>query len=96
MMPDIVGALYGSKDEYLKRVDMTATRIHSRNAAVYWEGGRNADYVETCLRRLRDVEGKGDAELTKWVDAFDRDKKEAGMSFWYELRRGADEVLREF
>jgi glyceraldehyde-3-phosphate dehydrogenase (ferredoxin) len=96
MMPDIVGSLYGAKDEYLKRVDMTATRIHSRNAAVYWESGRNLDYVEACLKRLRDVEGKKDAELTKWGDAFGKDKKDAGMSFWYEMRRGADEALREF
>ncbi|MBI4677056.1 MAG: aldehyde ferredoxin oxidoreductase [Elusimicrobia bacterium] len=96
MMPDIIGSLYGKKDEYLKRIDMTATRIHSRNAAVYWESERNIDFVASALKRLRDVEGNKDPKLSKWIDFFDKDRKEAAMSFWYDMRRGADEVLREF
>ncbi|MBI5624144.1 MAG: aldehyde ferredoxin oxidoreductase [Elusimicrobia bacterium] len=96
MIPDIVGSLYGLKDEYVRSAAMTAARIHSRNAAVFWESERNCDFVASALARLRDVEGNKDAELSRWVDSFGKDKREAGLSYWYEMRRGADEVLREF
>jgi len=95
MMPDIVGSLLGQKEEYLRRIGMTATRIHSRNAAVFWESGRNVDFVAGALKRLRDVEGNKDPELLKWIDLFDKDRGEAALSYWYELRRGSDESLRE-
>jgi len=96
MLPEIIGSLYGKKEEYLRRVAMTATRIHSRNAAVFWESERNVDFVATALQRLRDVEGVKDAELSRWIDLFQKDRREAALSYWYEMRRGADEALREF
>jgi glyceraldehyde-3-phosphate dehydrogenase (ferredoxin) len=96
MIPDIVGSLYGLKDEYLKAADMTATRIHSRNASVFWEGERNIDFTASALRRLRDVEGNKDPELARWADSFSKDNAESALSWWYEMRRGADEALREF
>ncbi|MBI5209029.1 MAG: aldehyde ferredoxin oxidoreductase [Elusimicrobia bacterium] len=96
MMPDIIGSLYGKKDEYLRRIDMTAARINSRNAAVFWEPQRNVDFVLSALRRLRDVEGNKDPALSKWLDLFAQDRPEAAASYWYDMRRGADEALREF
>ena len=96
LIPDIVGELIGKKAEYLRRVDLTAARIHSRNAAVFWETQRNVDFVACALKRLRDAEGSQDLELGRWLDLFAKDRAEAAMSYWYELCRGADESLREF
>ncbi|MBU2574109.1 MAG: aldehyde ferredoxin oxidoreductase [Elusimicrobia bacterium] len=96
MIPDIVGELFGKKEEYVQRVAMTAARIHSRNAAVFWESGRNIDFVACALKRLRDAEGNKDPLLLKWIDLFAGDRREAALTYWYEMRRGADESLREF
>jgi glyceraldehyde-3-phosphate dehydrogenase (ferredoxin) len=96
MIPDILGSLLGKKDEYLERVRMTATRIHSRNAAVFWETGRNVDFVASALKRLREVEGNKDPDLAAWIDRFEKDRIEAARSYWCEIRRGADEGLWEF
>jgi glyceraldehyde-3-phosphate dehydrogenase (ferredoxin) len=96
MIPEIVGSLLGKKDEYLERARMTATRIHSRNAAVFWETTRNADFVATALKRMRDVDGNKDPDLAGWIDRFEKDRKETALSYWFEVRRGADESLWEF
>ncbi|HSW39181.1 MAG TPA: aldehyde ferredoxin oxidoreductase N-terminal domain-containing protein, partial [Acidobacteriota bacterium] len=45
MVPEIIGSLYGLKDEYVQRAMMTASRINSRNSSVYWESERCIDYV---------------------------------------------------
>ena len=57
MLPEIVGTLFGKKDEFLQTLHVTASRINSRNASMFWESARNADYVHTFLLRHRDVEG---------------------------------------
>ena len=44
----------------------------------------------------RILEGNRDAELMKWIDLFERDKNEAGLTFWYETHKGIQESLREF
>ena len=50
----------------------------------------------TFLKRKQTVEGDSSKELTRWVDAFERDRKEAALSFWYEMHKGIQESLREF
>ncbi len=47
MLPEIVGTLFGKKDEYLARIAVTASRINSRNSSIFWESERNADCVRT-------------------------------------------------
>lgn len=74
---------------------MTATRINSRNASVFWESERNFDYLYTFLKRRQLVEGDTDSELLKWIAFFEKDKKEAALSFWYEIHKGITESLRE-
>lgn len=96
MLPDIVGSVYGLKDEYLKAIAVTASRINSRNASVFWESERDVDFVASYLKRRRDVEGDKDPELARWVDAFERDRHEAALEWWYEMRKGIDESLRAF
>jgi glyceraldehyde-3-phosphate dehydrogenase (ferredoxin) len=96
MLPDLLGALYGIKDEYKKNILLTAGRINSRNASVMWETERNIDFIHTFLKRRRFVEGDNDSNLVKWIEEFDKDKKEAALNFWYEIHKGIFESLREF
>jgi len=96
MLPDIVASLYGLKDEFLSTIAVTASRINSRNSSIFWESGRNADYLYTFLKRRREVEGDTDAELSRWIELFEKDKGEAALSFWYEVHKGIHESLREF
>jgi len=96
MLPEIVQSLYGMKTEFLHLVEVAASRINSRNASVYWESERNLDFVLAFLRRRRDVEGDKDPVLQRWIEAFEKDKQEAGLEWWYEMRKGIDESLRAF
>jgi glyceraldehyde-3-phosphate dehydrogenase (ferredoxin) len=96
MAPEIVGSLYGLQDEYVNNIHITASRINSRNSAVFWESERNIDYIHTFLKRKHDVEGDNDPGLMKWIDFFERDKTEAALTFWYDIHKGVHESLREF
>lgn len=95
LMPDIVGKLFGNKEGFLKSIDLTASRIQSRNASLFWESERTMDYVHTFLKKKL-AEGDAHPELPHWVEKFDADKKEASLEFWYEIHKGAHETLREF
>jgi len=96
MLPDIIGSLYGMKDAYLERILITASRINSRNSSVFWESERNIDFVHAFLKRKRDVDGEKSPEFLAWLDAFEKDRHEAALNFWYEMHKGAHESLREF
>ena len=78
-VPDIFGSLYGMKDQLLAATAVTASRINSRNASVYWESERDIDFVLTFLKRVRDVEGEKDPQLLEWISRFEKDKKEAAL-----------------
>ncbi|MBN1884858.1 MAG: aldehyde ferredoxin oxidoreductase [Candidatus Krumholzibacteriota bacterium] len=96
MLPEIVERLFEMKDAFLGNVAMTASRINSRNAGVYWESERSLDFVYSFLRRKRDVDGETAPELGHWLDRFEKNKQEAGLDFWYEMHKGIQESLREF
>jgi len=96
MLPEIVGTLFGKKDQYLDQIAVTASRINSRNSSILWESERNADFVHLFLRRKRDVDGESRPELVAWLDKFERDKREAAIEYWYEVHKGTHESLREF
>ena len=96
MIPDIVGSLYGLKNEFLENIAITASRINSRNASVYWESERALDFVSTFLKRKQTIEGNKDPELITWIERFEQDKNETGLAFWYEMHKGIQESLREF
>lgn len=96
MLPEIVGTLFGRKDQYLAQIAVTASRINSRNSSIFWESERNADFVHTFLKRKREVDGDSRPELLTWLDKFQRDKSEAALEFWYEIHKGIHESLREF
>jgi len=96
MLPDVMGSLYNRKEQFLRAIDVLASRLHSRNSPIFWESARNIDYLHTFLLRKRDVDREGHPELAAWLERFDRDKKEAAREFWYETLKGIDEGLREF
>ena len=95
MLPEIVQALYGKRDDVLRKVAFTATRINSRNASSHWDGARNADYIATFLKRHRDVEKTSRPELGEWIERFSKEPQEASYAFWYEVHKGIHESLRE-
>jgi glyceraldehyde-3-phosphate dehydrogenase (ferredoxin) len=96
MLPDIVGTLFGMKDQYLEQIAVTASRINTRKSSVFWESDRTADLVHTFLKRKREVEGDSRPELLAWLDKFQKDKQEAALEFWYEIHKGIHESLLEF
>ncbi|NLH12431.1 MAG: aldehyde ferredoxin oxidoreductase [Holophagae bacterium] len=96
MLPEIVESLFGQRTAFERSIEVTASRINSRNASVFWESERSLDLVIQFLRRKHEVEGKQDPELLAWLARFEGDKHAAGLDFWYEMHKGAHESLREF
>jgi glyceraldehyde-3-phosphate dehydrogenase (ferredoxin) len=96
MMPDIFDSLYRMKAAFLAMNAITASRINSRNSSLFWESERDLDFIYSFLKRKRDVDGDANPDLATWIEAFDKDKHEAGLNFWFEVRKGIDESLRDF
>ena len=96
MLPEIVESLYGMREQFLEMVEITASRINSRNSSIFWESERDIDFVMTFLKRRRDVDGDKDPKLQMWIDAFEKDKQEAALDWWCEMKKGIDETLRAF
>ncbi len=96
IMPDIIDKLFGLRNEYLQSVKLIASRIHSRNASVFWESRRNIDFVYYYLKKLRNEDGVNHPELIEWLARFEENCTQAAFDFWYEIHKGAHELLREF
>ena len=96
LIPDIMENIFGEKDAFLNSINMTASRITSRNASVFWESERNMDMVFTFLKNKKEIDGIRHPELDHWVDFFTRDKHAAAYEFWYEMHKGIHEMLREY
>ncbi len=96
IMPDVMEELYGIKDKFIHNLKLTATRINSRNASIFWESERTVDFLYRFLRRKADEDNVRDQELDRWIKAFEEDKFEAALQFWFEIHKGIHESLREF
>lgn len=96
LMPDIIEKIFGLKDRFLESVRLTASRIASRNAAVFWESERNIDILLSFLKDKRAIDRIDDPELNRWLERFEQDKHRAAFDFWYEMHKGAHEELRDF
>ncbi|MBN2057163.1 aldehyde ferredoxin oxidoreductase [bacterium] len=96
MLPEIVESLFGLKEDMQRAIAVTAGRINSRNASVFWESRRAVEFVKTFLLRARDAGGNNSPELAAWLVKFDKDADEAALEFWYEMHKGTHESLREF
>jgi glyceraldehyde-3-phosphate dehydrogenase (ferredoxin) len=84
------------KEKFLQEISITASRINSRNSSIFWESERNIDFLHTFLKRKREVEDVKDAEMGKCIEYFGKNRGGAAWSFWYEMRKGIQESLREF
>jgi len=89
-------AAYAKGKQLVEKVKATASRIHSRNASVFWKAGRSADLVHEFLKRRRDVGGVQRPDLDGWIGRFDKNRRGAALDFWYEMHKGAHESLLEF
>jgi glyceraldehyde-3-phosphate dehydrogenase (ferredoxin) len=96
MLPEIIESLYGMREQFLEMTAITASRINSRNSSIFWESERDLDFIMTFLKRRRDVEGDKDPQLQQWIEAFEKDKNEAALDWWCEMKKGIDETLRAF
>jgi glyceraldehyde-3-phosphate dehydrogenase (ferredoxin) len=96
MIPEIIISLYGLRDEFFENLRITASRINSRNASVFWESTRNIDLIHYFPKRKYIVDRCNDEDLISWLGRFEADKTEAALSFWYEMHKGIQESLREF
>lgn len=96
IMPDVIEKLYGLKKEFMQNLKLTATRINSRNASIFWESERNVDFLFQFLRKKAIEDNVQDQELDNWIKAFEKDKFEGGLEFWFEIHKGIHESLREF
>ena len=63
LLPDIVEHIFGEKEAFLNAINMTASRITSRNASVFWESQRNMDMVFTFLKNKKEIDGIRHPEL---------------------------------
>ncbi|MFO7560603.1 MAG: aldehyde ferredoxin oxidoreductase N-terminal domain-containing protein [Desulfobacterales bacterium] len=96
LLPDIVENLFGERDAFLRSITLTASRITSRNASVFWESSRNMDMVFEFLKNKKQVDGVSHPELDRWIEFFAQDKHAAAYEFWYEIHKGIHEMLREY
>ena len=96
LLPEAIGSLYGCKEQFLRSIDVLASRLHSRNSPIFWESQCNIDYLHTFLKRKKEVDHEQDPRLGEWLEKFERDAVEAAREFWYETLKGIDESLREF
>ena len=96
LLPDIMDHLFGLKTEFTKSIKLSASRITSRNASVFWESQRNMDLVAAFLNNKKEESAAPDETLAHWVALFEKDKTAAAYEFWYEIHKGIHETLREF
>lgn len=95
MIPEIIDKLFGNRDKFLDTLKLTASRINSRNASIFWESAINIDFVHSFLKKQKD-EGNNHPELEHWLNRFDSDKHSAALDFWYDIHKGIHESLSEF
>jgi glyceraldehyde-3-phosphate dehydrogenase (ferredoxin) len=96
LLPEVIGSLYDCKEQFEHAIEVLASRIHSQNSPVFWESGRDIDFIHTFLKRKRDVDKTTHPELLVWLEKFETNKVEGAREFWYETLKGIDESLREF
>jgi glyceraldehyde-3-phosphate dehydrogenase (ferredoxin) len=96
ILPDVMEKLYGLRDDFIQKIRLTASRINSRNASIFWESERNVDFVYGFLKKKADEDGMVDDVLNTWITAFETHKFEAALNFWFEIQKGIHESLREF
>jgi len=63
LMPDIVEKIFGCREASLNSLRLTASRITSRNASIFWESERNADRVKYFFKNKKEVDSLDHRDL---------------------------------
>jgi glyceraldehyde-3-phosphate dehydrogenase (ferredoxin) len=95
LLPEVMGSLYGCKEQFLRAISVLASRLNSHNCPIFWESERDIEYLHTFLRRKREIDRDENPELTGWLEKFSVDPLEAAKDFWYEMLKGINESLGE-
>jgi glyceraldehyde-3-phosphate dehydrogenase (ferredoxin) len=95
MVPEIIESLYGLGARFLEAIHFTASRINGRNSSIFWESEANFGFIHSFLKRKKES-GVIHPELDRWLEAFETNRMEAALDFWYEVHKGIHESLREF
>lgn len=95
MLPEIIESLFGMKEKFLQNINVTCSRINSRNSSQFWESELCTNFVHSFLKKKQEIDGNQDPELLKWIKYFNDDKKSAAFDFWYEIHKGIHETLAE-
>lgn len=96
MGPQVIEHLYQASEAFLQKISVTASRINSRNASVFWESARNVEYVLSYMKRRMEIEKDPHPELPKWIERFENNPNEASLEWWFEILKGIHESLRDF
>jgi glyceraldehyde-3-phosphate dehydrogenase (ferredoxin) len=98
ILPDVMEKLYGLRDDFLQKLKLTATRINSRNASIFWESERNVDFRVRFPEEKSGVEDGVDDEALHMHGSrhLKRISLKQGCNFWFEIHKGIHESLREF
>ena len=96
MLPEVMGSLYECKEQFLRAIDVLASRLNSSNSPIFWESKRNIDFLHSFLKRKKEVDQEQDPRLEEWLDKFEQGEVEAAREFWYQTLMGINESLREF
>jgi len=91
MAPEMIGHLYGLKNEFLAKVNSFAIDITDQGKPVFWETQKNIDIIHTFLKKKESI--KYFDELKYWVKAFDKDSQKAARKFWNEIYKGVQETF---
>ncbi|MFC1706416.1 aldehyde ferredoxin oxidoreductase N-terminal domain-containing protein [Planctomycetota bacterium] len=94
LIGEIFNSYYGLEVDFAAHHRNLARRLNSRNGSVFWESERTVDLISTFLERKLE-EGTERPELGEWLDRFQADKWDAARDFWYEVRKGIDDVLND-
>ncbi|MDY0151232.1 MAG: aldehyde ferredoxin oxidoreductase N-terminal domain-containing protein [Candidatus Cloacimonas sp.] len=95
MLPEIIETLFGKGADLLLNAHITSRRINCRNAGVFWESERSMDFVHQYLLRQKQTQKAENEDIDYWLSRFSANKHEAALDYWYEIRKGIDESLRE-
>jgi glyceraldehyde-3-phosphate dehydrogenase (ferredoxin) len=96
LLPEVMGSLYGCSEQFLRAIDVLASRLNSSNSPIFWESERTIDYLHTFLKRKKEIDNDPHPELATWLGKFEQDRVEAAREFWYEILKGINENLRDF
>lgn len=96
LLPEVMGSLYGCSEQFLRAIDVLASRLNSSNSPIFWESERNIDYLHTFMKRKKEIDNDPHPELATWLEKFEQDRIEAAREFWYEILKGINENLRDF